>query len=223
MPQNRFSELDREMRSFVLTAHCVDRPGIVSALSTTIFNLGGDLRAHRQFGATITGMYFNRIVLKAPANVSVESAKGALAPVMERFNMDWRLRDQTQHSKVLILVSRFDHCLVDLLYRWRAGELAMDIAGIVSNYPRETYSNLMLGDLPFWHLPITKDTKREQEQQLRGVIEETGTDLVVLARYMQVLSDELATDPYGRCINLHHSFLPGFKGAKPYHRAFDRG
>jgi len=146
------------MRSFVLTAHCVDRPGIVSALSTTIFNLGGDIQDLQQFGDTITGKYFNRIVFKAPANVSVDSAKGALAPVMERFNMDWTLRDQTQHSKVLILVSRFDHCLVDLLYRWRAGELAMDIAGIVSNYPRETYSNLMLGDLPFWHLPITKDT-----------------------------------------------------------------
>jgi len=211
------------MRSFVLTAHCVDRPGIVSALSTTIFNLGGDIQDLQQFGDTITGKYFNRIVFKAPANVSVDSAKGALAPVMERFDMAWTLRDQTQHSKVLILVSRFDHCLVDLLYRWRAGELAMDIAGIVSNYPRETYNNLMLGDLPFWYLPVTKETKAEQEKQLRGVIEETGTDLVVLARYMQVLSDELATDLYGRCINIHHSFLPGFKGAKPYHQAFDRG
>src|SRR5690606_14938782 len=157
-------------------------------------------------------------VFKGPDSLTVEGARGALAPVMERFDMEWTLRGQNHHSKVLLLVSRFDHCLVDLLYRWRAGGLAMDIAGIVSNYPRETYSNLMLGDLPFWHLPVTKDTKREQEQQLRGVIEETGTDLVVLARYMQVLSDELATDLYGRCINIHHSFLPGFKGAKPYHQ-----
>jgi formyltetrahydrofolate deformylase len=223
MPQSRFSELDRDMGSFVLTAHCVDRPGIVSALSTTIFNLGGDIKDLQQFGDTITGRFFNRIVFKGPDSLTVEGARGALAPVMERFDMEWTLRGQNHHSKVLLLVSRFDHCLVDLLYRWRAGELAMDIAGIVSNYPRETYSNLMLGDLPFWHLPVTKDTKREQEQQLRGVIEETGTDLVVLARYMQVLSDELATDLYGRCINIHHSFLPGFKGAKPYHQAFDRG
>lgn len=223
MPQSRFSELDRDMGSFVLTAHCVDRPGIVSALSTTIFNLGGDIKDLQQFGDTITGRFFNRIVFKGPDSLTVDGAQGALAPVMDRFGMEWTLRDQNHHSKVLILVSRFDHCLVDLLYRWRAGELAMDIAGVVSNYPRETYSNLMLGDLPFWYLPITRETKREQEQQLRAVIEETGTDLVVLARYMQVLSDELATDLYGRCINIHHSFLPGFKGAKPYHQAFDRG
>lgn len=223
MPQQRFSELDMDMRSFVLTAHCIDRPGIVSALSTTIFNLGGDIQDLQQFGDTITGRYFNRIVFKAPSSLSLDGARGALAPVMERFDMSWTLRDQKQHSRVLLLVSRFDHCLVDLLYRWRSGELAMDVAGIVSNYPREIYKTPMLGDLPFWYLPITKETKAEQEKQLRAVIEETGTDLVVLARYMQVLSDELASDLYGRCINIHHSFLPGFKGAKPYHQAFDRG
>jgi len=212
-----------EMRSFVLTAHCVDRPGIVAALSATIYHLGCDIQDLQQFGDTLTGRYFNRIVFKGPATLQVEAAKSALAPVMERFDMSWTLRDQTQHGKVLILVSRFDHCLVDLLYRWRSGELPMDVVGIVSNYPREIYSNIMLGDLPFWHLPITRETKPEQERQLRGVIEETGADLVVLARYMQVLSDELATDLFGRCINIHHSFLPGFKGAKPYHQAFDRG
>ncbi|GAA4531171.1 formyltetrahydrofolate deformylase [Chelativorans composti] len=211
------------MRSFVLTSHCVDQPGIVAAVSTTIFHMGGDITDLQQFGDTITGNYFNRIVFKGPSSLQAEAARAALAPVMERFGMSWNLRDQNHRSKVLLLVSRFDHCLVDLLYRWRSGELRMDVVGIVSNYPRETYSNLMLGDLPFWYLPITKETKAEQEKQLRGVIEETGADLVVLARYMQILSDELAADLYGRCINIHHSFLPGFKGAKPYHQAFDRG
>ena len=211
------------MRSFVLTAYCVDQPGIVAAVTATVFNLGCDIQELQQFGDTTTGQFFIRIVFKGSASLQVEAAGGALSPVMDRFGMTWTLRDQKQNRKVLLLVSRFDHCLVDLLYRWRSGELPMDVAGIVSNYPREIYNNIMLGDLPFWHLPITRETKQEQEKQLRAIVEETGTELIVLARYMQVLSDELATEFYGRCINIHHSFLPGFKGAKPYHQAFERG
>jgi len=210
------------MQSFVFTAYCADRPGIVSALSTTIFHLGCDIQDLQQFGDTVTGQFFIRIVFRGP-NLQGEAVRGAVAPVTERFGMKWALRDQAERRRVLLLVSRFDHCLVDLLYRWRSGELPMEVAGIVSNYPRDIYSNIMMGDLPFWHLPITKETKPKQERELRGVIEETTADLVVLARYMQVLSDELASDLYGRCINIHHSFLPGFKGAKPYHQAFERG
>src|SRR5690606_17385404 len=127
--------------------------------AATIFHMGGDITDLQQFGDTITGNYFNRIVFKGPSSLQAEAARAALAPVMERFGMSWNLRDQNHRSKVLLLVSRFDHCLVDLLYRWRSGELRMDVVGIVSNYPRETYSNLMLGDLPFWYLPITKETK----------------------------------------------------------------
>jgi formyltetrahydrofolate deformylase len=123
----------------------------------------------------------------------------------------------------MILVSRFDHCLVDLLYRWRTGEIDMDITGIVSNYPRDTYEHLDLDGIPFHYLPVTKETKCEQEETLWALVQSTETELVVLARYMQILSDKLSTRLSGKCINIHHSFLPGFKGAKPYHQAHERG
>jgi formyltetrahydrofolate deformylase len=124
---------------------------------------------------------------------------------------------------VLILVSKFDHCLADLLYRWRIGELPMDLVGIAANHPRETFGHLDVDAVPFHHLPVTRDTKLEQEGQLWALIRESRAELVVLARYMQVLSDGLAAKLVGRCINIHHSFLPGFKGAKPYHQAHVRG
>jgi formyltetrahydrofolate deformylase len=137
--------------------------------------------------------------------------------------MDWRLRGPGERKKVLLLVSKFDHCLADLLYRWRIGELAMDVVGIVSNHEASHLTTAAIGDVPFHHLPITKGTKPEQEARIRALAEDTGADLVVLARYMQILSDEMAGWLSGRCINIHHSFLPGFKGAKPYHQAHDRG
>jgi formyltetrahydrofolate deformylase len=124
---------------------------------------------------------------------------------------------------VLLLVSKFDHCLTDLIYRYRIGELPMDVVGIVSNHPREALNGALGEDIPFHHLPITKDTKPQQEAQIRAIVEETGAELVVLARYMQILSDEMSAFLSGRCINIHHSFLPGFKGAKPYHQAHARG
>ena len=123
----------------------------------------------------------------------------------------------------MLLASKFDHCLADLIYRWRIGELAMDVVTVVSNHPRDTYAHLGFGDVPFHHLPVSRQTKLEQETQLWGLIRESGAELVVLARYMQVLSDGLAAKLNGRCINIHHSFLPGFKGAKPYHQAHERG
>jgi len=126
-------------------------------------------------------------------------------------------------SKVLLLASKFDHCLVDLLYRNRIGELRMEIVGIVSNHPRETYAGSDFGTIPFHHLPITKDSKPQQEAQIKAIVEQSGAELIVLARYMQILSDDLAAYLSGRCINIHHSFLPGFKGAKPYHQAHERG
>jgi formyltetrahydrofolate deformylase len=124
---------------------------------------------------------------------------------------------------VLLMASKFDHCLVDLLYRWRIGELNMDVVGIISNHSREIYAGTDFRDIPFHHLPIAGDNKPQQEAQIRKVIEENGAELVILARYMQILSDELAAFLSGRCINIHHSFLPGFKGAKPYHQAHARG
>jgi len=124
---------------------------------------------------------------------------------------------------VLLLVSKFDHCLSDLLYRWRIGELNMDVVGVVSNHPQSVLNGIDLGAIPFHHLPITKDSKPQQEAQIKAIVTETGAELVVLARYMQILSDDLAAFLSGRCINIHHSFLPGFKGAKPYHQAHARG
>ena len=131
------------------------------------------------------------------------------------------LRDRPR--RVLIMVSKFDHCLADLLYRWRIGELAMEPVAIVSNHPREAIGHTDLGDIPFHHLPVTRDTKAAQEAQVRAIAADTDAELVVLARYMQILSDEQAAHFAGRCINIHHSFLPGFKGAKPYHQAYERG
>jgi formyltetrahydrofolate deformylase len=145
------------------------------------------------------------------------------AAIADRFRMDWRMRDRATRQRVMLLVSRSDHCLADILYRWRTGELEMIFAAIVSNHPRETYRSLDFGDIPFHHLPVTRETKREQETAVWDLIGQTEADLVVLARYMQILSDEMSAKLSGRCINIHHSFLPGFKGARPYHQAHERG
>jgi formyltetrahydrofolate deformylase len=162
---------------------------------------------------------FRRLAAAPPA----ESIERWFLPIAEKFDMAWSLRPADRRKRVLIMVSRFDHCLADLLYRWRIGELPMEVAAIVANYPRDTYAHLDLDGIPFHHLPVTRDNKAEQEANLLAIIEETQTDFVVLARYMQVLSDDLSRRLTGRVINIHHSFLPGFKGAKPYHQAYARG
>jgi formyltetrahydrofolate deformylase len=151
------------------------------------------------------------------------SFKIGFEQIDSRYGMTWDIHARSERKKVLILASKNDHCLVDLLYRRRIGELEMDISGIVSNHPRETYQSTDLGDLPFHHLPITPSTKSAQEARIWQIFTETGSDLVVLARYMQILSGEMVAKLQGRCINIHHSFLPGFKGAKPYHQAHHRG
>ena len=143
--------------------------------------------------------------------------------IATRFAMTFRLRDRSVPQRVMLLVSKFDHCLVDLIYRWRTGELAMIPTAVVANHPRETYGSVELGDIPFHYLPVTPATKFDQEIALAKLIDAAGTDLIVLARYMQVLSDGLASKLAGRCINIHHSFLPGFRGARPYHQAHERG
>jgi formyltetrahydrofolate deformylase len=137
--------------------------------------------------------------------------------------MTWTLRDRKARRRVMILASQTDHCLADLIWRWRQGELPMDLAAVVSNHPASTFPHTDLKGVAFHHLPVTPDTRETQEAALWRLVEETRTDLVVLARYMQVLSDGLATRLAGRCINIHHSFLPGFKGARPYHQAHVRG
>jgi formyltetrahydrofolate deformylase len=149
--------------------------------------------------------------------------RAAFAAIAERFAMTWTIRRSDEKKRVAMLVSRFDHCLVDLLYRWRRDELPMEIVAILANYPRETYEHIDLCDIPFHYLPVTRQTKMEQETRIWEIVRDAGADVVVLARYMQILSDGLAAKLSGRCINIHHSFLPGFAGAKPYHQAHARG
>ncbi len=140
-----------------------------------------------------------------------------------RLSMTFNLRQSSVKKRVMLLVSKVDHCLADLLYRWRIGELPMELTAIVSNHDREHLASTDLGQLPFYHFPVSKQTKMEQEARIWGLVQETNTELVVLARYMQILSDGFSAKLSGRCINIHHSFLPGFKGAKPYHQAYERG
>jgi formyltetrahydrofolate deformylase len=209
---------------YILTLSCPNRPGIVAAVSRHLFDNGADIREAHQFDDPETGRFFMRVrFAMVESVVRIESLTGAFDAIAERFGMEWRIAGTEQRQKVLILVSRFDHCLADLLYRWRIDELRMEIVGIVANYPRETYSHHDFDGIPFHYLPVTRETKREQEAEIVRIVEETGADLVVLARYMQILSDELSARLSGKCINIHHSFLPGFKGAKPYHQAHRRG
>jgi len=208
---------------YVLTLSCQNRPGIVAAVSSYLFNQGADIREAQQFDDTETGKFFARIAFDIQGDAGIAPVREGFAALAEPFKMAYAFSDHTAPRRVLLLVSKFDHCLADLLYRWRIGELNMTPTAIVSNHGIENYAGLDFGRLPFHHLPISKATKMEQEAQIWELVKQTGSELVVLARYMQVLSDALTQKLAGRCINIHHSFLPGFKGAKPYHQAHGRG
>ncbi|HVE21465.1 MAG TPA: formyltetrahydrofolate deformylase [Acidocella sp.] len=208
---------------YVLTLSCLNRPGIVAAVTNCLFEHGADIREAQQFDDAETKKFFARIAFDLAEGAGISALHDGLARVAETLQLSWRVSDHRVPRRVLLLVSKFDHCLVDLLYRWRIGELPMTPTAIVSNHGAEHYEGLDFGGLPFHHLPITKETKMEQEAQIWALVKETGAELVVLARYMQVLSDALTAKLVGRCINIHHSFLPGFKGAKPYHQAHGRG
>jgi formyltetrahydrofolate deformylase len=211
-------------RTAILTLSCQDRPGIVAAVSTLLFEAGCNILDAQQFDDVETGSFFMRVVFKRLDGSQSHDAIAALVDALaKRFGMAFTLREKHAPKRVMLLVSRFDHCLADLLYRWRIGELPMEVTAIVSNHGREGIASTDIGDLPFHHLPVTRQTKMEQEAEIWRLVQETKTDLVVLARYMQVLSDGLSAKLLGRCINIHHSFLPGFKGAKPYHQAHARG
>jgi formyltetrahydrofolate deformylase len=211
-------------QQFVLTLSCPDRPGIVSAVSTFLFANGKNILDAQQYSDIETGRFFMRVMFDTPGAVTdLATLQAGFGVIAQPFEMVWQIRDRSAHHRVLLMVSKFDHCLVDILYRWRNGELPMIPTAIVSNHPRETYEGLDFGGIPFHHLPVTRDTKQQQEAAVWKLIEETRSGLVVLARYMQVLSEEFAGKLSGRCINIHHSFLPGFKGAKPYHQAHERG
>jgi formyltetrahydrofolate deformylase len=208
----------------VLTLSCANKPGIVAAVSTYLFEGGFNILEANQFDDTESHLFFMRVVLNPVRDgVGIAALRDGFTPIADRYEMKWTMRSTADKQRVMILVSKFDHCLTDLIYRWRIGDISMDISAVVSNYPRETYEHIDLDGIPFHYLPITKDTKPQQEAQIWNLVQETNTDLVVLARYMQILSDDLSAKVSGKCINIHHSFLPGFKGAKPYSQAYDRG
>jgi len=209
---------------YVLTLSCPDLPGIVATVSTFLFDNGQNIIDAQQFDDSETGLFFMRVVFNAAqTRASLQGLREAFVPVAERFMMRWQMRDRGNRRRVMLLVSQSHHCLVDILYRWRTGELEMQPTAIISNHPRETYQGIDFGEIPFHYLPVSKETRRQQETAISGVIAHTKTDLVVLARYMQILSNEMSGRLEGRCINIHHSFLPGFKGARPYHQAHERG
>ena len=208
----------------ILTLSCVNRPGIVAKVATALFDGGFNILDAQQFDDVETGHFFMRVVFTAAdLAVNLAALQTGFTAIAERFGMDWQMRDRASRRRVMLLVSKSDHCLADILYRWRTAELEMIPTAIVSNHPREAFASLDFGDIPFHHLPVTKETKREQEAAIWDLVGQTKTDLVVLARYMQILSDEMSSKLAGRCINIHHSFLPGFKGARPYHQAHERG
>jgi formyltetrahydrofolate deformylase len=212
------------MDHIVLTLSCANKPGIVAAVSTYLFKGGFNILEANQFDDTESRTFFMRVVLNpVREEAGIEPLRDGFAPIADHYGMKWTMRPKAQRQRVMILVSKFDHCLTDLIYRWRIGEIAMEISAVVSNHPRDTYAHIDFDGIPFYHLPITKETKAQQEMQIWNLVNDTRTDLVVLARYMQILSNDLSAKLSGRCINIHHSFLPGFKGAKPYSQAHERG
>lgn len=209
---------------FIVRLSCKDRAGIVSAVTSFLYQVGLNIAEAQQFEDKMNQRFFSRILCESlDGKVDIDNLRSGFAAVAANFDMDWTIRRRSTPQRVLILVSKFDHCLADLLFRWRSGELSFEPVGIVSNHPRETYDRISFGDIPFHYLPVTKETKGDQEAQIKKIVEEQNIDLIILARYMQILSDDMASFLDGRCINIHHSFLPGFKGAKPYHQAHSRG
>jgi formyltetrahydrofolate deformylase len=210
--------------TFILTLSCPERPGIVHAVTAFLFGHGCDIVEHRQFDDPIRHALFLRTEFAARGDTDTDAAQLSAAfrtEVADEFAMDFQLSDD-KPQRVLVMVSKMGHCLNDLIFRWRAGSLHADLAAVVSNH-EDLRPMAEAAGLPFIHVPVTPESKPQAEQRLLELVDEYGADLVVLARYMQVLSDNLCLKLLGRAINIHHSFLPGFKGAKPYHQAFDRG
>ncbi|PRY60220.1 formyltetrahydrofolate deformylase [Knoellia remsis] len=207
----------------VLTLSCPDRPGIVAAVSQHLFEREANIEESQQFSDHRTGRYFMRVRFDTgTADVDVEQWKREFDSVATEFEMDWELRKALTAYRMLVMVSKFGHVLNDLLFRWKSGQINADIVGIVSNHTDLEPMARSYG-IPFHHVPVTRDTKAEAEARLRELVAEHDVELITLARYMQVLSDDLCRDLGGRVINIHHSFLPSFKGAKPYHQAYERG
>ncbi|WP_419797362.1 MAG: formyltetrahydrofolate deformylase [Terasakiella sp.] len=215
--------MNAENKKYILTISCPDHTGIVAQVSGFLADQDAFINESAHFGDSVSDRFFMRTVFTpGPYTPDAFELAKNFSRVAERFQMVWGIHDANRKQRLLIMVSKFDHCLNDLLYRYRTGELNADIPAIVSNHP-DLEKLAQWHDIPFYHMPVTKDTKDEQEEAVWDLIQNLEIDLVVLARYMQILSPRMCEKLRGRCINIHHSFLPSFKGANPYRQAHERG
>lgn len=210
------------MQNYVLTVSCQSRLGIVAAISGYLAGMGCNIVDSAQFDDLSADKFFMRVSFISEQGKSFEEVSGSFQETADKFDMTYDFHDTRKPVKTLLMVSRFGHCLNDLLYRWKIGGLPIDIVGVISNH--FDYQKVVVNhDIPFHHIAVTKENKAEAEAKMMDIVNQTGTELVVLARYMQVLSDELSQKMSGKIINIHHSFLPSFKGANPYKQAYERG
>jgi formyltetrahydrofolate deformylase len=210
------------MQTYVLTVSCKSTRGIVAAITGYLADEGCYITDSSQFDDMETGLFFMRLTFISQEGASLDKLTAGFEPVKTRFGMVADILDSEHRMKVLLMVSRFGHCLNDLLYRWKIGALPIEIVGVVSNHFE--YQKVVVNhDIPFHHIPVTKANKPQAEARIMDVVEQTGTELIVLARYMQILSDQMCQKMSGKIINIHHSFLPSFKGANPYKQAYERG
>ncbi len=210
------------MSSFALRVRCASTRGIVAAISSFLAEEECNITDSAQFDDADTGHFFMRVSFRSEGGRALEMLKDGFKPIADRFGMEFEFFDEKVKRKVIIMVSRFGHCLNDLLYRWKIGALPIDIVAVISNHL--DYQKVVVNhDIPFHHIKVTKENKAQAEAEQMRIVEETGAELVVLARYMQVLSDRMCREMSGRVINIHHSFLPSFKGANPYKQALERG
>lgn len=207
---------------YILCLNCDDRPGIVAAVATTLSNTNCNIEESSQYNDQLSGQFFMRVVFSAFSEGAEDNFKTAFGSIAKKFDITWQITEVDEPVKALIFVSKEDHCLNDILYRWRTNHLNIEIAGVVSNH--ETTRKLIEDrGLKYYYMPTNVGSKEELEAQFAELIDETETELIVLARYMQIISNDMCEKYAGRIINIHHSFLPGFKGAKPYHQAYERG
>ncbi|OCP14938.1 formyltetrahydrofolate deformylase [Ensifer sp. LC163] len=214
--------MTRQIRPVVLTLTCDDRAGIVAAVTSQLLDLGTNIVESNQYWDCETNRFFMRLAFTASGEASAELIETRLAPILEQFGMQDRLLDCRQRPKTVILVSRFDHAFLHLLYQIRVGWLDTEVVAVISNHDDSRETAAWAG-IPYHFLPITRENRKQQEDRIFAIVQNSGADLVVLARYMQIFSDDLAGRLFGKVINIHHSFLPSFKGARPYHQAHEHG
>lgn len=206
----------------ILCLSCDDKPGIVAAVAGALRDHDCNIEESGQFNDHCSGKFFMRVVFNPKNKKSLSDFQNTFETIVDQFFMVWNICNTEEKTKTIVMVSKFDHCLNDVLYKWRTGALPIEITGVISNH-KEVKDLVKHHGLPFHYCPVTPNTKDKQEQDVRKIIEKTQSELIVMARYMQILTEKFCKEYAGRVINIHHSFLPGFKGAKPYHQAYERG